>query len=74
VALFKQRKNKRFNYKPRFLKDEREKVEKNLESQWQEIRASKKRKGSILTSLPFLVLFLIAVLVLFYILSQYETT
>jgi type VI protein secretion system component VasF len=74
VTLFKQRKNKQFNYKPRFLKEERDDLEQNLESQWKVVKASSKRKRNIFTTMPFLVLFLIAVLVLFYLLNQYETT
>jgi type VI protein secretion system component VasF len=74
VTLFKQRKNKQFKYKPRFLKDEREDLQQDLESHWKAVKASSKRKRNIFTSLPFLVLFLIAVLVLLYLLNQYETT
>jgi len=73
VTLFKQRKNRQFNYTPRFLK-EREKAEGSLNSQWKEVKTSTKRKRSIFTSLPFLVLFLIALLILLYLLNQYETT
>jgi type VI protein secretion system component VasF len=74
VTLFKQRKSRPFNYKPRFLKDEREDLQQDLESHWKAVKASSKRKRNIFTSLPFLVLFLIAVLVLLYLLNQYETT
>jgi type VI protein secretion system component VasF len=74
VTLFKQRKNKQFNYKPRFLKEERDDLERNLESQWKVVKTSSTRKRNIFTTMPFLVLFLIAVLVLFYLLNQYETT
>jgi len=74
VTLFKQRKNRQFHYKPRFLKDDQEKSEHSLKSQWQEVKTSSKRKRSIFTSLPFLVLFLITILVLLYILNQYETS
>jgi type VI protein secretion system component VasF len=74
VTLFKQRKNKQFNYKPRFLKEERDDLERNLESQWKVVKTSSKRMRNIFTTMPFLVLFLIAVLVLFYLLNQYETT
>ena len=73
MTLFKHRKNRQFNYSPRFLK-EREKVEGSLNSQWKEVKTSTKRKSSIFTSLPFLVLFLIALLILLYLLNQYETT
>jgi len=44
----------------------------NLESQWQDIRKSSKRQKNIFTTLPFMVLFLITILVVFYILSRYE--
>lgn len=73
MTLFKQRKNRQFNYTPRF-QEEREKVEGSLNSQWKEVKTSNKRKRSIFTSLPFLVLFLIALMILLYLLNQYETT
>lgn len=73
MALFEQRKNRQFNYTPRFLK-ERENVEGSLNSQWKEVKTSTKRKRSIFTSLPILVLFLIALLIVLYLLNQYETT
>jgi len=72
VNLFKQRKNKTFRYIPKqkenqaFLKNDK------LESQWQEIRKSSKRQKNIFTTLPFMVLFLITILIVFYILSRYE--
>ena len=70
MTLFKQRKIRSFNYTSRFQKEE----ERNLETQWKAVRASNKRKRNIFTSMPFLVLFLIAVLILLYLLNQYETT
>ena len=74
MTLFKQRKIRTFNYTPRFHKDEANEVERSLETQWKMVRASSKRKRNIFTSMPFLVLFLIAVLILLYVLNQYETT
>jgi len=74
VTLFKQRKIRTFNYTPRFQKEDTKEVERSLETQWKEVRASNKRKSNIFTSMPFLVLFLIAVLILLYLLNQYETT
>ena len=68
--LFKQRKNKRFSYAPRHLK-EKDNNTQGLESQWREARKTNKRKRNIFTSLPFLALFLISVLVLLYILGRY---
>jgi hypothetical protein len=73
VNLFKQRKNKRFNYTPRHLKKDESQIGSSLESQWEQVKASNKRKRSIFTSLPFLVLFLITVLIVLYLLNQYET-
>lgn len=62
---------KKFNYKPRFQEDSEMRSKNALESEWDNVRSTSKRKGNILTSLPFLVLFLILVLVLFYILNRY---
>lgn len=74
MTLFKQRKIRAFNYTPRFQKEETKEVERSLETQWKIVRASNKRKRNIFTAMPFLVLFLIAVLILLYLLNQYETT
>lgn len=75
MTLFKQRKIRTFNYTPRFQKKEaKDEVERSLETHWKAVRASNKRKRNIFTSTPFLVLFLIAVLILLYVLNQYETT
>ncbi len=73
MTLFKQRQNKKFNYTPRFAKNGDDKICSSLESQWKGVKASTKRKRSVFTSLPFLVLFLITVLIVLYILNQYET-
>jgi len=72
VNLFKQRKNKSFNYTPRHQKDQEQPKKEDLSSKWDEIRGTSKRKASIFSSLPIMVLFLIAVLVLLYILGSYQ--
>jgi len=72
VEFFKQRKNKRFSYTPKHLRNQDDTTKKSVEAQWEEVRAANKRKKSIFTTLPFLVLFLIGVLVILYILSRYE--
>jgi len=72
--MFGQRKNKKFHYAPRFQKDAAENEMQNFESQWKAMKSTSKRKQNLLTSLPFLVLFLITVLIVFYLLTQYETT
>jgi Flp pilus assembly protein TadB len=71
VSLFKQRKNKNFNYKTRFHKRD-EQVENSFESQWQNVKHTNKRKeGFKLTSLPFLFVFLVMALILWYFLNKY---
>lgn len=70
MELFK--KNRRFNYKPRYQKTEDEKPEDDFKSKWQYERQTSKRKKSVLTSLPIMVLFLILILILLYVLSRYE--
>lgn len=71
VNLFNQRRNKTFSYKPKHQR-EQEQIEKEaLSSKWDDIRGTSKRKGSFFSSLTAMVLFLIAVLVLLYILGSY---
>ena len=72
MNLFKQHRNKTFSYRPRHQSEQELNKNDNLESEWQDLRKSSKRKKSIFTTLPFMVLFLIAILVLLYILSRYE--
>jgi type VI protein secretion system component VasF len=72
VKLFEQRKNKRFNYTSRHFQEKENEKEHSLESQWNEAKQANKRKSSKFVSLPFLVLFLITVLVILYILGSYE--
>ncbi|WP_223034042.1 hypothetical protein [Hanstruepera marina] len=61
-----------FNYKPRFQDKNHDIDQADLQTKWQDLKQTRKRKNSFLTSPLFLVLFLIAMLVLIYILSQYE--
>lgn len=61
-----------FNYKPRFQNKDEATSQADLQTKWQDLKHTRKRKKSFLTSPLFLVLFLIAILVLIYILSQYE--
>lgn len=73
--MFNQRKNKRFSYKTR-LQDSnsdnhRKEPKDDLEAKWNEMRTSTKRKGSILTSLPALIIILASLFVLMYILNGY---
>jgi type VI protein secretion system component VasF len=70
VALFK--KNRQFNIKPKYQNETDSSQEKDIQSKWQELKQSRSRKSSILTSPLYMVLFLIALLVLWYFLSGYE--
>lgn len=72
MGFFKQRQNKRFNYKSRLQNDKDNTYKVDLESQWEDIKAANKRKKNIFTSPLFLVSFLIAVLILMYVLGRYE--
>ena len=70
MALFK--KNRQFNIKQKYQKDNDDNFEKDIQSKWQELKRTRKRKSSFLTSPLYMVLVLIAILVLLYILSGYE--
>lgn len=70
MAFFK--KNRQFNIKPKFQKDNVEDSEKDIHLKWQDLKRTRKRKSSILTSPLYMVLFLIAILLLWYFLSGYE--
>lgn len=69
--MFNQRKNKRFTYKPRFQDSDEQKSKVDLETKWNDVKGSTKRRGSVLTSLPALILALVALFVLMYILEGY---
>jgi len=69
--LFNQRKNKRFSYKSRFQDSKEKESKDDLEAKWNEMRGNIKRRGSILTSLPALIIMLVSLFVLIYILNGY---
>ena len=69
--MFKQRKNRKFNYKPRFQNSEELNEEKNFETKWEEVRRDSKRRGRVFSTLPVMFVMLIAVIVLMYILNGY---
>ena len=69
--LFKQRKNKKFSYKPRFQNSESSLNKEDFESKWGEIRQGSKKRGRVFSSLPVMLVMLIAVIVLMYILNGY---
>lgn len=69
--MFNQRKNKRFSYKPRFQDSDEKKSKDDFETKWNDAKGSTKRRGTILTSLPALILMLVSLFVLMYILEGY---
>jgi hypothetical protein len=71
AIVFKQRKNKRFNYTPRFQKAEKEKPSEGFEAKWSEANQVNRRRSRGFKSLPVMIVMLIAVLILMYILNGY---
>lgn len=69
--LFKQKKNKRFNYVPRSLKENPEE-DNSLKDEWHTIRSSHKRKATSLSPIIVLMIILGMVIVLWVVLSNYE--
>lgn len=69
--MFNQRQPRRFNYKTRLKDSETRESREELKAKWEEMRGNTKRKGSVLTSLPVLIIVLIFVFVLIYILNGY---
>lgn len=72
LVFFKQRKNKQFKYQPKYTKSETDHIGKEFQSKWQDLKNTRKRKGSIFSSPIILAFFLIAILVLIYVLGRYE--
>jgi hypothetical protein len=69
--LFNQKRNKRFNYNPQSDGLRKKKSENDIEAKWNQMRGNTKRRGSILTSMPALLIILGAIFVLIYILNRY---
>ena len=71
AIVFKQRKNKRFNYTPRFQESEKENSSEGFETKWSEVKQVNRRRSRGFKSLPVMIVMLIAVLILMYILNGY---
>lgn len=69
--MFKQRKNKRFNYRPRFNDNEISDSRRDFEHKWDELKEVSQKRGKRSISLPVMLVMLVAVLVLMYILNGY---
>ncbi len=73
VPLFKQQKPKRFKYIPRNDKNSEETKEEHLKSQWKSVRGRGKHTGKS-RSMPILLFILGMIIVIWYLLTHYETT
>jgi len=69
--LLQQRKNKSFNYKPRFQDSKEIESKADFEAKWNKVKNSTKKRGSIFTSLPALLIMLVSLFILMYILEGY---
>jgi len=70
-VLFKQKKNKRFNYNPRFQDSKEQESKDALETKWNLIKNGSQRKKNRFLSLPVLIIMLAALFILIYILNGY---
>ncbi|CDF79975.1 hypothetical protein BN863_22630, partial [Formosa agariphila KMM 3901] len=71
VNLFNQRKNKSFNYKPKF-QDEEVKPSNEMSNKWDEIKQTRKHQNKNGMRLTGWLIIFILVIVLWYVLSNYE--
>ncbi|MGJ5640700.1 hypothetical protein [Formosa sp. S-31] len=71
MNLFNQRKNKSFNYKPKFQEDNK-KASEDMSSKWQDIKQSRKHKGKRANAIWRWLLLLALIIILWYVLSNYE--
>ena len=69
--LFKQRKHKQFNYRPRFQREERVPEEEDFEAKWQDARMTSQKRGKRFISLPVLIIMLVVIIMLMYVLDGY---
>lgn len=69
--LFKQKKHRQFNYRPRYQNEEHQNKDSDFEDQWRLARLNSQKRGKRLLSLPVLLVMLIALIVLIYVLNGY---
>lgn len=69
--MLNQKKNKRFSYKPRFQNAEKTAAKENFEAKWSKLKPTTKRSSNSLTSLPALLIMLVALFALLYFLNGY---
>lgn len=69
--MFKQRKNKRFNYRRRFQDFEELNTTNDFKTNWDEMRGNLQRRGNKFAALPKLLIILVVIIILMYILNGY---
>lgn len=70
--MFRQKQPTQFQFKGRSNQDELSPLNDDLSSQWQYLKASKRKKKSLFFDLmPFFILALVGLLMLWYVLSLY---
>jgi hypothetical protein len=70
--MFRQKQPRQFQFKGRTYQEELLPLNYDLSSQWQHLKASKRKKKSLFfNSMPFFILVLVGLLVLWYVLSLY---
>ncbi|WP_323788675.1 hypothetical protein [Psychroserpens sp.] len=72
MNLFQQRKNKRFGYVPRHLRDSEGNSDENIKSQWDSIRNKGKNKSHSANRLVLLLIVLGMIIAGWYVLTYYE--
>ncbi|WP_066220474.1 hypothetical protein [Formosa haliotis] len=71
MSLFNQRKNKAFNYKPKF-QDNDQASGNEMSSKWDELKQTRKHQGKRGIRLTGWIVILILVVILWYVLNNYE--
>ncbi|MHA7943537.1 hypothetical protein ACJOV8_010730 [Formosa sp. 3Alg 14/1] len=71
MNLFNQRKNKAFGYKPKFQKEE-QKPSNEMSSKWDELKRTRKHQGKTGIRLSGWLIIFMLVIVLWYVLNNYE--
>ena len=71
MNLFNQRKNKSFNYKPKF-QQENETKPNEMSSKWDELKQTRKHQSNKGFRLSGWIVIFILVIILWYVLSNYE--
>ena len=72
MNLFQQRKNKRFSYTPRHLRDSESSLDDNIKSQWETVRSRGKKGSKSSNKLILLLIVLGMIIAVWLILNHYE--